>query len=155
MLGDKTHDATDHRHADADVDLFSDLFAKVGLTMGASRCAAPNVVSRENVQRKIVVMANVAGRDLGGVVGDIRAAAEREGVRRGAEERLLPILMTALAAGLALVPLALSAGSPGSQIQAPMAVVILFGLLSSTALNAFVLPALYLRFGSLSRDHSH
>lgn len=69
-------------------------------------------------------------------------------VRRGAEERLVPILMTALAAGLALVPLALSAGQPGSEIQAPMAVVILFGLLTSTVLNMFVVPALYLRFGS-------
>lgn len=78
-----------------------------------------------------------------GVVADPVAA-----VKRGAEERLVPILMTALAAGLALVPLALSAGQPGSEIQAPMAVVILFGLLSSTALNMFVVPALYLRFGS-------
>lgn len=69
-------------------------------------------------------------------------------VRRGAEERLVPILMTALAAGLALVPLALSAGQPGSEIQAPMALVILFGLLTSTVLNMFVVPALYLRFGS-------
>ena len=72
-------------------------------------------------------------------------------VKRGAQERLIPILMTALAAGLALVPLALSAGQPGSEIQAPMAVVILFGLLTSTALNMFVVPALYLRFGS-ARD---
>lgn len=78
-----------------------------------------------------------------GVVTDPVAA-----VKRGAEERLVPILMTALAAGLALVPLALSAGKPGSEIQAPMAVVILFGLLTSTALNMFVVPALYLRFGS-------
>ena len=74
-------------------------------------------------------------------------------VRRGAMERLIPILMTALAAGLALVPLALSAGEPGSEIQAPMAVVILFGLLSSTALNMIVVPALYLRFGSITRNH--
>ncbi len=72
-------------------------------------------------------------------------------VSRGAEERLVPILMTALAAGLALVPLALSAGKPGSEIQAPMAIVILFGLLTSTALNMFVVPALYLRFG----NHRH
>ena len=72
-------------------------------------------------------------------------------VKRGATERLIPILMTALAAGLALVPLALSAGEPGSEIQAPMAVVILFGLLSSTALNMIVVPALYLRFGSVTR----
>ena len=52
--------------------------------------------------------------------------------------------------GLALVPLALSGGEPGSEIQTPMAIVILFGLLSSTVLNMIVVPALYLRFG-LSR----
>ena len=70
-----------------------------------------------------------------------------EAVRRGAEERLVPILMTALATALALVPLAFSAGMPGSEIQAPMAVVILWGLLTSTALNMLVVPAMYLRFG--------
>ena len=74
-------------------------------------------------------------------------------VTRGATERLVPILMTALAAGLALVPLALSGGESGSEIQTPMAIVILFGLLSSTALNMIVVPVLYLRFGSvLSRE---
>lgn len=76
-----------------------------------------------------------------------------EAVRRGAKERLLPILMTALATGLALVPLALSAGEPGSEIQAPMAIVILFGLISSTALNMLVVPALYLQYGSFGRQH--
>jgi Cu/Ag efflux pump CusA len=55
--------------------------------------------------------------------------------------------MTALAAGLALVPIALSAGEPGSEIQAPMAMVIMLGLLSSTALNMVVVPILYERFG--------
>jgi CzcA family heavy metal efflux pump len=224
----------------------------------------PNSISRENVQRKIVVMCNVGGRDLGGVVDDVRARVdqsvalpagyhieyggqfesaaeasrtllllgalvtvgivalliialrsardallvvvnlplaliggvvgvflsggvlsvasligfitlfgiatrnglmlvshirhliEEEGetdllraVQRGALERLNPILMTALAAGLALVPLALEAGEPGSEIQAPMAIVILCGLLTSTALNMLVVPALYLRFGAL------
>ena len=74
-----------------------------------------------------------------------------EAVKRGAEERLIPILMTALAAGLALVPLALSGGQPGSEIQAPMAVVILCGLISSTLLNMIVVPALYLRFGAVRR----
>ncbi len=68
-------------------------------------------------------------------------------VTRGAEERLAPILMTALASGLGLLPLALAAGEPGSEIQAPMAAVILFGLGSSTLLNMLVVPALYRRFG--------
>jgi Cu/Ag efflux pump CusA len=59
--------------------------------------------------------------------------------------------MTALAAGLALIPLALAGGEPGSEIQTPMAIVILFGLLSSTALNMLVVPVLYLRFGAAWR----
>jgi CzcA family heavy metal efflux pump len=71
----------------------------------------------------------------------------RHAVIRGAAERVSPILMTALAAGLALVPVALGLGKPGSEIQAPMAIVILFGLLSSTALNLVVVPAVYFRFG--------
>ncbi|MEW6072902.1 MAG: efflux RND transporter permease subunit [Planctomycetota bacterium] len=223
---------------------------------------SPNFISRENVQRKIVVMCNVAGRDVRGVVEDIRRAVEsrvelppgyyveyggqfesaetttnllsflgvaivagiagllhitfrslrdalfvllnlplaliggvvgvyltgstlsvasivgfitvfgvaarngimmishirhlqrdegvesfREAVRRGAMERLAPILMTALAAGLALLPLALRGDEPGNEILTPMAVVILFGLLSSTLLNMLVVPALFLRFG--------
>jgi CzcA family heavy metal efflux pump len=232
------------------------------------RDGGPNMISRENVQRKIVVMANVSGRDLLSVVTDIRRKVQsgvalppgyqveyggqfesaveagrtltivglavvagiflllflafrsgrdallvmlnlplaliggvvgvylsgnvlsiasiigfitlfgiatrngvmmishihhllREGeetdfrraVERGAEERLIPILMTALAAGLALVPLALSGGEPGSEIQTPMARVILFGLLSSTVLNMFVVPALYLRFGAVRGEY--
>jgi Cu/Ag efflux pump CusA len=72
-------------------------------------------------------------------------------VRRGALERLSPILMTALATGLGLVPLALAGGQPGSEIETPMAVVILCGLVTSTALNMLVVPALYLRFGSVRR----
>jgi CzcA family heavy metal efflux pump len=226
------------------------------------RSRGPNQIGRENVQRRIVIMANVAGRDLAGVVGDARARIDsnvslpagyhvefggqfesaasasrtllllgtvvvfgiflllylafdstrdallvmlnlplallggvagvwlsggilsvasiigfitlfgiatrngvmliahihhlatedglrdpRERVQRGSMERLIPIIMTALATALALVPLALSAGQPGSEIQAPMAVVILAGLVSSTVLNMLVLPALYLRYG--------
>jgi Cu/Ag efflux pump CusA len=70
----------------------------------------------------------------------------REAVMDGASERLAPILMTALAAGLALVPIAMGMGKPGSEIQAPMAIVIFCGLLTSTALNMVVVPAAYYRF---------
>jgi Cu/Ag efflux pump CusA len=70
-----------------------------------------------------------------------------EAIERGSLERLSPILMTALCAGLALVPLVLAGGEPGNEIQAPMGIVILGGLLSSTALNMILVPVLYRRFG--------
>ncbi|HMV70399.1 MAG TPA: efflux RND transporter permease subunit, partial [Myxococcota bacterium] len=63
-----------------------------------------------------------------------------DAVRRGSTERLIPVLMTALSAGLALVPLVLAGDAPGNEIQAPMGVVLLGGLLSSTALNMVVVP---------------
>jgi CzcA family heavy metal efflux pump len=66
---------------------------------------------------------------------------------RGASERLSPILMTALATALALAPLVFYGDRPGQEIEYPMAIVILGGLATSTLLNLFVLPALYLRFG--------
>jgi CzcA family heavy metal efflux pump len=69
-------------------------------------------------------------------------------VLRGASERLRPILMTTVAAGLAIVPLVVYGNLPGHEIEFPMAVVILGGLVTSTLLNLFVLPALYLRFGA-------
>jgi len=75
----------------------------------------------------------------------------REAVRRGSLERLSPILMTALASGLALVPLALAGGEAGSELETPMARVILFGLLSSMILNMVITPALYLRLGRPAR----
>ena len=66
---------------------------------------------------------------------------------RGAEERLSPILMTALVTGLALLPIVLGGDRSGHEIEHPMAVVILGGLVTSTALNLFFLPAVYLRYG--------
>jgi CzcA family heavy metal efflux pump len=66
---------------------------------------------------------------------------------RGASERLTPILMTALVTGLGLLPLALGSGDPGREVEGPMAIVILGGLITSTVLNLLVLPALALRYG--------
>jgi Cu/Ag efflux pump CusA len=62
---------------------------------------------------------------------------------RGSEERLAPILMTGLATALALLPIALAGNQPGHEIEHPMAIVILGGLLTSTVLNLFVMPVLY------------
>jgi len=221
----------------------------------------PNTINRENVQRRIIIQANVAERDLGGVINDVRAAIGqkvtlpqgyfvqyggqfesqekasrqitllsilaiggiflllyialksirasllvmanlplaliggvvmvflsggtlsvasligfitlfgiatrngimlishyrhlmeeegvgfREAIVQGSMERLSPILMTALVTGVGLIPLAMGAGDPGREIQQPMAVVILGGIITSTFLNMIVIPALYLKYG--------
>ena len=221
----------------------------------------PNTINRENVQRRIIIQSNVAGRDLGSVINDVRAAISqkvalpqgyfvqyggqfeaqekasrqirllslvtiagiflllyialrstraallvmanlplaliggvvmvflsggtlsvaslvgfitlfgiatrngimlithyrhlmeeegvsfREAIVQGSMERLSPILMTALVTGVGLIPLALGVGEPGREIQQPMAVVILGGIVTSTFLNMVVIPALYLRYG--------
>jgi CzcA family heavy metal efflux pump len=250
------------RIADLPVDVPRGGSVPIRLLAEVRREEGPNMILRENVQRRIVVSANVAGRDLGSVVDDIRAAVAqsspmpvgyrveyggqfesqqsatrrlfvlgigvvaglfmllvlafgrardallvmlnlplaliggvvgvflaggvlsvasiigfitlfgiatrngimlvshihhlmhdegvsnfREAVERGARERLVPILMTAMAAGLALIPLALGSGKTGSEIQTPMAIVILCGLTTSTLLNMIVVPTLYLRYG--------
>jgi Cu/Ag efflux pump CusA len=70
---------------------------------------------------------------------------------RGASERLTPVLMTATVTGLGLLPLAIGSGQPGKEIEGPMAIVILGGLVTSTALNLLVLPSLALRYGRFER----
>ncbi len=68
-------------------------------------------------------------------------------ILRGARERLAPILMTATTTGLALLPLVVAGEIPGNEIEHPMALVILGGLVTSTLLNLFIMPVIYLRFG--------
>jgi CzcA family heavy metal efflux pump len=75
-------------------------------------------------------------------------------VMRGARERIAPIMMTALTTGLALVPLAIAGDLPGHEIEHPMAIVILGGLVTSTLLNLLVVPTLYLRFGKSRQEMS-
>ena len=70
---------------------------------------------------------------------------------RGAGERLVPILMTALVTALGLLPLAIGSGEAGREIEGPMAIVILGGLATSTVLNLLVLPTLALKYGKFER----
>jgi Cu/Ag efflux pump CusA len=74
-----------------------------------------------------------------------------EAAMRGASERLMPILMTATVTALGLLPLALGSGEAGREIEGPMAIVILGGLITSTMLNLLVLPTLALRYGRFAR----
>jgi heavy-metal exporter, HME family len=76
----------------------------------------------------------------------------RDMIVRGSLERLTPVLMTALSAGLALTPLLLGADQPGSEILHPVAVTIFGGLVSSTLLDAFLTPLLFLKFGEQALD---
>ncbi|MDX2121748.1 MAG: efflux RND transporter permease subunit [Gemmatimonadota bacterium] len=106
-----------------------------------------------------VTLFGIATRNAVMLVSHYDHLVSREGVswdgaaaRRGASERLGPILMTALVTGLALLPLALGSGDPGREIEGPMAVVILGGLATSTLLSLFVLPTLALRYVRFGRD---
>ncbi|HEY7499264.1 MAG TPA: efflux RND transporter permease subunit [Vicinamibacterales bacterium] len=101
-----------------------------------------------------VTVLGIAARNGIMLVSHYRHLEHEEGVPfggelavRGAEERLAPILMTALVTGLALVPIIAGGDRSGHEIEHPMAVVILGGLFTSTALNLFLLPAIYLRYG--------
>ena len=97
-----------------------------------------------------VTVLGIAARNAIMLISHYRHLQQNEGVAfgdelviRGAEERLSPILMTALTTGLALLPLAVTGNLPGQEIEYPMALVILGGLVTSTLLNLFVLPVVY------------
>jgi Cu/Ag efflux pump CusA len=101
-----------------------------------------------------VTVLGIAARNAIMLISHYRHLEEEEGetfdlnmIIRGAEERLTPILMTALAASLALLPIVVSGNKPGQEIEYPMAIVILGGLTTSTILNLFLLPLIYWRFG--------
>ncbi|KAA3611848.1 MAG: AcrB/AcrD/AcrF family protein [Planctomycetota bacterium] len=126
-------------------------FALIGGTVGVF--FAGGVISVASIIGFISVF-GIAARNGIMLVSHVRHLQMHEGVtefaeavRRGSMERLAPILMTALASGLALIPLALKAKEPGTEILSPMALVILFGLISATCLNMLVVPALMVRFG--------
>jgi Cu/Ag efflux pump CusA len=99
-----------------------------------------------------ITLFGIATRNGIMLISHYRHLMEEEGVSfhdaiaQGSMERLSPILMTALVTGVGLIPLTLGAGEPGREIQQPMAVVILGGIVTSTFLNMIVIPALYLKF---------
>jgi Cu/Ag efflux pump CusA len=102
----------------------------------------------------LVTVIGIAARNGIMLVSHYRHLEQSEGmafgadlVLRGAYERLAPILMTAFATALALLPVAITGDRPGHEIEHPLAVVILGGLVTSTILNLFLLPPLYLRYG--------
>ena len=93
-----------------------------------------------------VLLADFEGDDYGGWHAEGEAFGDAL-VLRGARERLTPVLMTALTAALALVPLLFAAEAPGKEILHPVAVVIFGGLVSSTLLDVLLTPLLFRRYG--------
>ncbi len=129
-------------------------FALVGGGVGVMLTSG--VVSLGSLVGFVTVL-GIAARNGIMLVSHYRHLEDQEGeafgpglVQRGSEERLAPILMTALATGLALLPLVVSGQKPGHEVEYPLAVVILGGLVTSTLLNLFLLPSLYLQFGQRS-----
>ena len=101
-----------------------------------------------------VTLFGITARNAIMLISHYRHLEEKEGVpfgrrpiEQGSLDRLTPILMTALVTGLALMPLVVSGTRAGQEIEHPMAVVIVGGLLSSTALNLLIMPAFFLRWG--------
>jgi len=126
-------------------------FALIGGVMGAF--LGGGVLSLGSLVGLVTVL-GIAARNGIMLVSHFRHLEMQEGVAfgiplvlRGAEERLAPILMTAGCAGLALLPLIVKGNIPGHEIEYPMAVVILGGLVTSTVLNLFLMPALYAAYG--------
>ncbi len=136
--------------------VFSTLpFALIGGVVGAF--LSGGVLSLGSLVGFVTVL-GIAARNGIMLISHYRHLEEQEGepfgrnlLIRGAEERLAPILMTALCAGLALVPLVIGGNKPGHEIEYPMAAVILGGLLTSTVLNLFLMPVLYGVFGQQKR----
>lgn len=135
--------------------LFTIPFALVGGVVGTY--LQGGVLSLGSLVGFVTVL-GIAARNGIMLVSHYRHLEEVEGeafgpdlVMRGSAERLSPILMTALATGLALVPLIVGGNKPGHEIEYPMAVVILGGLITSTVLNLFLLPPLYAAYGRIAR----
>ncbi len=133
-------------------------FALVGGVLGAF--ASGGVLSLGSLIGFVTVL-GIAARNGIMLVSHYRQLEYEEGepfsfdlILRGAEERLAPILMTATVTALALAPIALGGVKPGQEIEYPMAAVILGGLVSSTLLNLFLLPALFWKFGKPSAIQS-
>jgi Cu/Ag efflux pump CusA len=109
----------------------------------------------------LITLAGVASRNTIMMISHYLHLMRYEGERfneamiiRGSLERLVPVTMTALAAGLAVIPLALAAGEPGKEILYPVAVVILGGLVSSTLLDMAVTPVVFFKFGRRAAERA-
>jgi Cu/Ag efflux pump CusA len=133
-------------------------FALIGGVMGAF--VGGGVLSLGSLVGFVTVL-GIAARNGIMMISHYRHLEVHEGepfgpglILRGAEERLAPILMTALCAGLGLLPIAVAGNRPGHEIEYPMAVVIVGGLVTSTLMNLLLLPALYSHFGCIRKTES-